>query len=86
MRERLGDRLPKFSEAEKELLQNAIDFVGLNHYTTRFIAHVENPGDIHFYQVQQMERIGIFIKILMSSLIMLFKLEDVFCSRRYCDT
>ncbi|CAL9048642.1 unnamed protein product [Musa banksii] len=57
MRERLGDRLPKFSEAEKELLQNAIDFVGLNHYTTRFIAHVENPGDIHFYQVQQMERI-----------------------------
>nr|AIA95346.1 Glyco_hydro_1 [uncultured bacterium] len=39
MHERLGDKLPKFSDAHKELLRNSLDFVGLNHYTTRFIAH-----------------------------------------------
>lgn len=63
MRERVGDLLPKLSEADKELLQNATDFVGLNHYTTRFVAHAENQRDIHFYQVQESERIGIYIKI-----------------------
>ncbi|RRT79492.1 hypothetical protein BHE74_00015564 [Ensete ventricosum] len=63
MRERVGDLLPKLSEADKELLQNATDFVGLNHYTTRFVAHAENQRDIHFYQVQESERLGIYIKI-----------------------
>ena len=61
MRERLGDQLPKFSEADKELLQNSLDFVGLNHYTSRFIAHVHQPEGEHFYKVQEMERIGIHV-------------------------
>ncbi|CAL9078619.1 unnamed protein product [Musa textilis] len=58
MRERVGDLLPKLSEADKELLHNATDFVGLNHYTTRFVAYAENQRDIHFYQVQESERIA----------------------------
>nr|CAD1832199.1 unnamed protein product [Ananas comosus var. bracteatus] len=58
MRQRLGDKLPKLSEKDKELLSNAIDFVGLNHYTSRFISHVQKPRGIHFYQVQEMERIA----------------------------
>ncbi|XP_010908751.2 beta-glucosidase 4 isoform X2 [Elaeis guineensis] len=58
MHERLGDKLPKFSDAHKELLRNSLDFVGLNHYTTRFIAHTQNTKEIHFYQVQEMDRIG----------------------------
>ncbi|PIA29605.1 hypothetical protein AQUCO_05800026v1 [Aquilegia coerulea] len=58
MRERLGDRLPKFSDEEKKLLRNSVDFVGLNHYTTRFIAHVMRNHDHNdFYQEQQIERI-----------------------------
>lgn len=67
MRERLGDQLPKFSDAHKELLRNSLDFVGLNHYTTRFIAHsqntenTENTERTHFYHVQEMERIGIYM-------------------------
>eukprot|EP00249_Psilotum_nudum_P019962 c27498_g1_i1 orf=501-2102(+) len=37
MRERIGDRLPKFSSEEIVLLQNSLDFIGINHYTTRYI-------------------------------------------------
>lgn len=60
MCERLGDHLPKLSEKDRENLGNSIDFVGLNHYTTRFISHVETPREIHFYQVQEMERNGTY--------------------------
>lgn len=58
MREILGDRLPKFSDEDKKLLRNPIDFVGLNHYTTRLIAHVTDDTEHNnFYQTQQIERI-----------------------------
>lgn len=58
MRERLGDQLPKFSEEDKKILLNALDFIGLNHYTSRFISHVtECAEENHYYKVQEMERI-----------------------------
>ncbi|KAI3887997.1 hypothetical protein MKW92_021359 [Papaver armeniacum] len=58
MREKLGDRLPKFSDEDRELLRNSVDFVGINHYTTRLIAHATtSPDSGHFYQDQQVERI-----------------------------
>lgn len=59
MREKLGDRLPKFTHEEIELLRNCVDFVGLNHYTSRFIAHAEeSPEEGDFYKAQKMARIG----------------------------
>ncbi|KAL6279024.1 hypothetical protein ACE6H2_022625 [Prunus campanulata] len=59
MRERLGDRLPIFSKKDKELLENSLDFVGLNHYTSRFIAHVRDSSDDgNFYKSQEVERIA----------------------------
>ncbi|KAK4385785.1 Beta-glucosidase 42 [Sesamum angolense] len=59
MREKLGDRLPKFSERHKELLKNSVDFIGLNHYTTRFVCHATvNREDNDFYRVQEVERIA----------------------------
>jgi len=40
MRERAGDRLPKFSEAEKGLVKGSLDFVGINHYTTYYASNM----------------------------------------------
>lgn len=59
MREILGDHLPKFSDEDKKLLRTPIDFVGLNHYTSRFIAHVTKDAEHNnFYHTQQIDRIG----------------------------
>lgn len=63
MREILGDQLPKFSEEDIKLLRNSVDFLGLNQYTTRFIAHAkESAEECHFYKVQGIERIGIILR------------------------
>ncbi|WP_269537210.1 GH1 family beta-glucosidase [Cerasicoccus fimbriatus] len=42
MVERLGDRLPKFTPEQKEMLKGSCDFLGLNHYTTHFASR-EKP-------------------------------------------
>ncbi|XP_020963966.1 beta-glucosidase 42 [Arachis ipaensis] len=58
MRERLGDQLPKFSEEDKKLLLNSMDFIGLNHYTTRFITYVTDSNkESRYYGAQEIERI-----------------------------
>ncbi|KAL5773800.1 hypothetical protein ACOSQ2_013724 [Xanthoceras sorbifolium] len=58
MRKKLGDRLPEFTEEDKDLLRNALDFVGLNHYSSRFIAHdASNLVEGNYYKSQEMERI-----------------------------
>ncbi|AES69719.1 putative beta-glucosidase [Medicago truncatula] len=58
MRERLGDQLPKFSEEDKKFLLNSLDFIGLNHYTTRLISHVtESTEECHYDKAQQLDRI-----------------------------
>lgn len=48
MRQAAGDRLPKFTPDEQALLKNSLDFVGLNHYTTRYIVPADpNPKAIY---------------------------------------
>ncbi len=50
MKDRLGDRLPKFTEDEKELIKNSSDFFGLNHYTTMYAAednHTEEVSSVY---------------------------------------
>lgn len=42
MKERLGDRLPSFTEAEKKSLKGSSDFFGLNHYTTMYASDATN--------------------------------------------
>ena len=37
MRHILGSNLPKFTEGEKQLLKNQIDFIGINHYNTFYV-------------------------------------------------
>lgn len=59
MRERLGDRLPKFSQRDRELLKHSLDFIGLNHYTSKFVGHSANSLEENdFYKIQDVEIIG----------------------------
>eukprot|EP00897_Mesotaenium_endlicherianum_P010179 jgi/Mesen1/918/ME000117S00084 len=45
MRKNVANRLPKFTDAEKALLKNSADFIGINHYTTKWITAGEAPRD-----------------------------------------
>ena len=45
MRKQLGDRLPKFTEQERKLVQGSNDFYGMNHYTADYIKHLDSPPD-----------------------------------------
>ena len=44
MRERVGERLPKFSPDDATRIKGSTDFFGLNHYTTMYAAHAR-PGE-----------------------------------------
>jgi len=44
MKKRLGNRLPRFSDEEKEMIKGTSDFFGLNHYTTMLAA--DNDGTV----------------------------------------
>lgn len=90
MREKLGDCLPKFSERDRELLKNSVDFIGLNHYTSRFVRHATNNLEENdFYRVQEAERIGNTILLLFYVDVQFFilkKLSGLDCLRSssYC--
>ncbi|MGH7450869.1 MAG: GH1 family beta-glucosidase, partial [bacterium] len=47
MRERLGDRLPHFTDAESELLKGSADFFGLNHYSTMYAANAADSKTVN---------------------------------------
>ena len=44
MRQRLGNLLPRFTSAQKQLLLGSYDFFGLNHYTSEYVANEPNPS------------------------------------------
>ena len=50
MHQILGTNLPKFTEGEKQLLKNQIDFVGINHYNTLYVKDcIFSPCDLDTY-------------------------------------
>jgi len=50
MHQILGSNLPKFTEGEKQLLKNQIDFVGINHYNTLYVKDcIFSPCDLDTY-------------------------------------
>lgn len=46
MRQRVGDRLPKFEADDRYLLQDSADFLGLNHYTTMYASRPAPGQDL----------------------------------------
>ncbi|XP_073152862.1 oleuropein beta-glucosidase-like [Henckelia pumila] len=55
MRKYVGDRLPKFTEAQASLVKGSYDFMGFNYYTARYIKNDPNPttksqyaADLHY--------------------------------------
>jgi beta-glucosidase len=43
MKERISDRLPKFTKSEREELLGSLDFMGLNHYSTLYASSRTTP-------------------------------------------
>jgi len=46
MKDRLADRLPEFTNQQKQQLQGSSDFFGLNHYATMYAAEAKNNSDL----------------------------------------
>lgn len=44
MKEHFGDKLPAFTDQERQLLRGSADFIGVNCYTSRYIAPGEADG------------------------------------------
>ena len=49
MKDRVGDRLPIFTDEEKELVKGSSDFFGLNHYNTMYAAAVPEGQTVENY-------------------------------------
>lgn len=60
MRKEVGDRLPYFTTDEVTLLQGSLDFVGINHYSTRYITSAskeKNQNQCDYLDDQQILRL-----------------------------
>ena len=44
MKKRLAGVIPEFTAEEKQLLKNSIDFIGLNHYSTKYVSATPVEG------------------------------------------
>ncbi len=48
LRERYGDLLPTFSDADRDLLRGSLDYLALNYYTSDRVAHAPGQGPLDF--------------------------------------
>jgi beta-glucosidase len=46
MRKLVGDRLPKFTQQQSEILKGSFDFIGVNYYTARFTHSIPISNNI----------------------------------------
>ncbi len=46
MKERVGDRLPRFTDEDKAMIKGSSDFFGLNHYTGLYASDVDENSDV----------------------------------------
>lgn len=45
MQEIVGDRLPKFTTTEVEMIKGSFDYVGINQYTAYYMKNILPPND-----------------------------------------
>lgn len=43
----VGNRLPRFTEQQSELIKGSYDFIGLNYYTTNYAYSVPPSNGLH---------------------------------------
>ncbi|CAH2058010.1 unnamed protein product [Thlaspi arvense] len=57
LKKQLGNRLPSFTAEQSKMLKNSSDFIGVNYYTGRYIAHLPHvdPARPRFKSDQQLE-------------------------------
>ena len=55
----LGDRLPAFTSEQMKRLKGSYDFIGFNHYSSKYVEHIEPPikstgwfSDVHVRQTE----------------------------------
>lgn len=61
MRKNAGSRLPRFSKDEIEMLRGSVDFIGLNHYSSRYLTDGPEPisdKESDYYQDQRVLALG----------------------------
>ena len=69
MLEKIGEKLLKFTDEEKNFLRNSVDYFGLNHYTTRLILYAKySSAESDYYRAQETKRIGIIFYHLFVSI------------------
>ncbi|KAM7502665.1 hypothetical protein LguiB_001569 [Lonicera macranthoides] len=51
MKQMVGDRLPRFTKEESELLKGSTEFLGLNYYTANFIEDAPDVGSVNGHYV-----------------------------------
>ncbi|XP_052108033.1 beta-glucosidase 24-like isoform X2 [Arachis duranensis] len=59
MIENVGERLPKFTEKESDMLINSFDFIGINYYSSVYAADIKCPTQNKTYLTDSFERNGI---------------------------
>ncbi|XP_023639781.1 beta-glucosidase 31 [Capsella rubella] len=52
-----GNRLPSFTKEQSDMVKNSFDFIGINYYTARFVAHQlqSDPSRLRFTTDQHLE-------------------------------
>lgn len=68
LKKRIGNRLPTFTSEQSKMLKNSSDFIGVNYYTARYIAHLPHvdPARPRFKTDQHLEWRGIGMLVLIS--------------------
>lgn len=47
MRSLVGERLPKFTPDQSEMVKGSFDFLGLNYYTARYASYISSPNKVN---------------------------------------